>query len=423
MKRLPRFISKLIPNYEVIDVKEWLSKGHIDVYLKKADIDQKCVCSKCSYPLGNSHGRYLLKLKAMPIFNFKTNLIVWREKRFCSHCKKVRAEKLDFISEETPHLTKEYAWWLGRLCEITPISRAAEFTGNDQMTMYRLDLERMRRMFQNYKIPSVKRISVDEVYARSKKHFAKESRDKRFFTIVSDLDTRRVIWVSDSRDKSALDEFFRVIGPEVCAQIEVVAGDQHDPYKASVNENCPNATFVWDRFHIMQTFETAVNDDRAWLSTHYCKGEMKRLTRGKFKGLFLKKSERRNKEEQRHIKEVLKDNEHFAYLELIKEGMFQIFESTDEYIARERFVQLGEWMRQSEFFYNLNKWWENFNRGWDTFRNYFKHRVSSSLSEGINNVIKTVKKRAYGYRNMHYFKLKILQVCGYLNSRYVPMNF
>ncbi|MBT4790506.1 MAG: hypothetical protein HON90_02965 [Halobacteriovoraceae bacterium] len=52
-----------------------------------------------------------------------------------------------------------------------------------------------------------------------------------------------------------------------------------------------------------------------------------------------------------------------------------------------------------------------------------KTRVSSSLSEGMNNVIKTVKKRAYGYRNMAYFKLKILQVCGFLNTKWVPMNF
>ena len=119
----------------------------------------------------------------------------------------------------------------------------------------------------------------------------------------------------------------------------------------------------------------------------------------------------------------MKDNAEFVYLELIKEGMFEIFDSKDEYEAREKFVQLGEWIRQSQFFYELMKWWENFNQGWDTFKNYFKHRVSSSLSEGINNVIKTVKKRAYGYRNMQYFKLKIMQVCGYLNSRYVPMDF
>jgi hypothetical protein len=38
----------------------------------------------------------------------------------------------------------------------------------------------------------------------------------------------------------------------------------------------------------------------------------------------------------------------------------------------------------------------------------------------MNNVIKALKRRAYGYRNMEYFRLKILQQCGYLNSRHIP---
>ena len=45
----------------------------------------------------------------------------------------------------------------------------------------------------------------------------------------------------------------------------------------------------------------------------------------------------------------------------------------------------------------------------------------AALSEGINSVIKMLKRRAFGYRNMEYFRLKIMQVCGYLNSRYVPV--
>ncbi|MFN8369355.1 MAG: ISL3 family transposase [Bacteriovoracaceae bacterium] len=421
--KLPRFITKLIPEFEVVDVKEWHKTNCVEIYIQKQKSSTKPHCSKCGNELGVSHGRYPLRLKTMPIFNFETYLCLWREKRFCTFCKKVRSEKLEFIAEETPHLTREYVWWLGRMCEFSPVSKAAEFTDNCPMTLWRIDFERMRRMLQQYKIPAFKRISVDEVYARKKSYYAKESRDKRFFTVICDLDSRRVLWVSDSRSKEALDEFFKIIGPERCKEIEAVAADQHDPYKASVNEYCPQAVFVWDRFHIMQNFEVAVNEDRAWLHTHVCRGEMKRLTRGKFKTLFLKKSDRRTSEEKRHIKDVLKENEDFVYLELIKEGMFEVYQSKDEYEAREKFVQMGEWIREIKTFYSLNKWWENLNRGWDTFKNYFQYRITSSLSEGINNVIKTIKKRAYGYRNMAYFKLKIMQVCGYLNSKYISMDF
>lgn len=72
--------------------------------------------------------------------------------------------------------------------------------------------------------------------------------------MVVDINTHKVIWVSGSRRKEALDEFFKIIGPENCKKIEVVATDQHTAYAASVEEYCPQATLVWDRFHLVQKF-------------------------------------------------------------------------------------------------------------------------------------------------------------------------
>nr|HDM99765.1 ISL3 family transposase [Deltaproteobacteria bacterium] len=38
---------------------------------------------------------------------------------------------------------------------------------------------------------------------------------------------------------------------------------------------------------------------------------------------------------------------------------------------------------------------------------YFDHRISTGTLEGTNNKIKTMKRQAYGYRDMEFFKLKI----------------
>jgi len=420
---LRRFYKKITPGFEVIDTKEWLQKNLIEIYLKIEDSTPR-ICSKCHHELDSAKvGEHSVRVRSMDIHGFKTYFCFKKPKHHCSNCHKVRSINIDWISPETPHVTEEYAWWLARLCEITPITNAAEFTGNSAMSLWRFDFNRMKRMLQRYKIPKVRKISVDEVYARKRKYGAKESRDKRFFTIICDLETKRVIWVSESREKAALDEFFRIIGPDRCKDIEVVAMDQHDSYKLSVQENCPMATVVWDRFHIMQNFNMAIDEDRKWLHRYIAKDELKRLTRGKFKRLFVKKAGNRTPVENRHINDVLKENEEFAYLELIKEGMYQLYDSQTELEAKDKFKQLGEWIEQCDNFYSLKRWWKNFNDGWDTFKNYFRYPVTTALSEGMNNVIKTLKKRAYGYRNMAYFKLKIMQVCGYLNSKWVSMNF
>ena len=46
---------------------------------------------------------------------------------------------------------------------------------------------------------------------------------------------------------------------------------------------------------------------------------------------------------------------------------------------------------------------------------YFDHRISTGPLEGTNNKIKTMKRQAYGYRDMEFFKLKIL---GLHETRY-----
>src|SRR5260370_36811664 len=91
-----------------------------------------------------------------------------------------------------------------------------------------------------------------------------ETRDDLFLTVIVDLETHRVIWVSQSRKKEALDEFFQILGEKGCQGIRVVATDQHRGYGASVEQHCPNATVVWDRFHLVQQFNEALNEDRRY---------------------------------------------------------------------------------------------------------------------------------------------------------------
>ena len=418
---LPRFVKAYAEdsNFDVVDWKEFLQDGRIEIHLEKA-ADSPWECHRCGHLLGARRGKYRLRLEGMPIMGIRVWLHLWREKGECDHCQKARSERVKLIAEETPHLTQDYAWWLGRLCEIAAVSRVAELVNLDETTTWRLDLARMQRMLAHYKIPPVLRISVDEVYVRKKPKHKGESRNQRFFTVITDLDTRKVIWVTDGRDEASLDAFFTIIGKAACKKITVVAADQHDDFARSVRKQCPNATLVWDRFHVMQNFEKALNEDRKRLHDGFRKNSnLSELTRGKYRFIFLKKAQRRTEEEQRHIDQVVKDNDSFLKLELIKERMMTFFDQPDEYHGRMAFHDVGAWILQGGFT-ELKKWYWNLDSQWSQLANYFKHRVTSALSEGINNVIKSLKRRAFGYRNMTYFKLKIMQVCGYLNSRFIP---
>ena len=103
---LPRFIKNVIPGYTVTDFKEWLSKGVIEIYLEKKDKLATCFCHKCGHELTVVRGKHRMNIKHMPLDKFECRLIFWREKRHCPCCKKARSEALDFIANETPHLSK-----------------------------------------------------------------------------------------------------------------------------------------------------------------------------------------------------------------------------------------------------------------------------------------------------------------------------
>ena len=427
---VPRFLR--FEGYKTLDFQVTIRDQKVFVKLEAED-SRRMQCHRCDGLLDGVISKHRIELKDLPLRGFDTVLRLFRRKGYCKNCDKIRSEKIPFMAKESPHYSQEYAWYIGQMCEFAPVSRVADFNDEDNMTVRRIDLERMRRMLKQYRIPNVTHLAVDEVYARRKKKGdLEDDRDERFCTVITDLKTRKVIWVSQSRKKYALDEFFEIIGKEACQKIIVVALDQHEGYAASVREYCPNARVVWDKFHIIKNFEEAANEVRKslhrWLSS---KDPVVRLTQPKYRFNFLKRASSRTKEESDHIAGVLSRNQDFAKLEIIKERMLTFFDCETQQEARQVFDQIGTWIMeiaedpdparhlQALAFGNLMTWWKNLNAGWDTLKNYFEWRVTSALAEGINNVIKTLKRRSYGFRNMEYFRLKIMQACGYLNSQFI----
>lgn len=414
---LPRFLK--FEKYETRDVKEFLKDGRIELFLTR-DMSAVFECHRCYRRLSEvKRGDYFMRIEAMPIMGYRTFLNFRRYKFHCDYCNKARSERVEFLSEVTPHLSADLSWWIGRLCEIASVTRVAELVGHDGMTTWRLDYHRMIQMLQDYRLPKVRRLSIDEVYGRKTSRYPNEPKDHRYLTVITDLETRKVIWVVEGRSKEALDGFFKILGPEACAEIEVVATDQHAPFAASIADYCRNATVVWDKFHLLQNFEAAVNETRQEIFNETPTGHpLKLMLRGKYKYWFLKRASLRTTQEARHIERVVKDNEVLHRLELIKERMLTFFDEPDEQSALFVWTEIGDWIKQCRF-KHLEKWHQGLTAKWSQLANYFKYRVTTSVSEGINNIIKTLKRKAYGYRNMNYFRLKIMQVCGYLNSKYI----
>ena len=87
------------------------------------------------------------------------------------------------------------------------------------------------------------------------------------------------------------------------------------------------------------------------------------------------------------------------------------FERTYEKPAREALLKLIERARQSaleplqRLAGTLSRWFEPIVR-------YLRHRYTNGMTEGFNNKIKLIQRRAYGLRNEHNRRKRILADCG-----------
>ncbi len=60
---------------------------------------------------------------------------------------------------------------------------------------------------------------------------------------------------------------------------------------------------------------------------------------------------------------------------------------------------------------SLTKFVRTLRRWWDVILNYVHERLTSGVVEGLNNKLKLIKRRAFGYRNFTHFRLRVLVEC------------
>lgn len=190
-------------------------------------------------------------------------------------------------------------------------------------------------------------------------------------------------------------------------------------YISSTNKYAINAIVVYDKFHVMQKLNNAVDAVRL-SELHKARRdkneELIELINCKQRFILLKKKRELTENQAGYLEKLCKINEPIYKAMLLKESFLEVY-SKDTIEEAEK--SLNEWIKEAgesslDIFKELAK---SFTDKKQYILNWFKKRISSSISEGFNNKIKRLKRMAYGYRDIEYFKLKIHQHCGLLNPK------
>jgi len=306
-------------------------------------------------------------------------------------------EKLDFILPGE-RFTERFADHIYELCEKMTLKDVAKECMINWRTAKRIDKKKLKEKFKDLKGIAPTKIGIDEI-AYEKGH--------KYLTIVRNIDAG-VIWVGIGRKKETLDEFFNELGKRKCKKISVAVIDMWDPYIKSIKENT-NAEIVFDKFHIAKKVNEAIDNIRKKEFSKADKEERINMKHKRF--LILYRNRNLNKEQKKNLNELMKQNKKLYKAYLLKEQALSIFEKRQKNVALERLKSWKENIRKAKIaeFSKLLKTLEHY---WYGIENYFTHHVTNGASEGYNNKINIIKRRAYGFKDLEYFKLKILQSCS-----------
>ena len=399
-----------LPEYKITEI---ISDTDTEIHIRVEPYKRKAIiCSGCGgIHAGTARGVTEVVAEDRRLIDRRVYLHVVKRRRKCPEDGEIHVEAVAWL-KPLSRVTNRFAHEVYRLTSITTNKEAGWYLGLDDEKVYRIDRETLEELFRK-KLdppPAAKNISVDEV-AWLKRH--------RYLTNVIDTDIKKVIWNDQGRKAEVLDRYYNGIGAENCARIESVALDGARTYISSTSEHAKKALIVYDKFHVIQKLNMAVDTVRRMelrKARDAKRDDLVYMMNCNQRFILLKNKINLTEKQADHLKRLCEVNEPIFKAMLLKESFREVYTYNDEAQAKEC---LDAWIQQA-----LSSGLEIFKALGESFRdkrqfilNWFRKRISSAISEGFNNKIKRLKRMAYGYRDARYFLLKIHQHCGLLSPK------
>jgi transposase len=320
----------------------------------------------------------------------------------CPQCG-VTIEGLEWV-ERWARQTVRYEKYVARLCDLLPVTDVAALEGLDKNAVYRIDKKWLQRRKDEQEEREVRYLGIDEV-ALKKNH--------RYATLFYDLERREVIGLIKTRRERAVGGWFRRWGKKRCKAVVAVCMDLWQPYLNSVRRHCRNADVVFDKFHLYKYLSDAIEEVRRHEQA-VCSDEEGKLIKGS-RWLWLKAPKKLKRNQRHTLQQIMAVNRRLQKAYLLKEDFEGFYQCESREDAQDFLKQWTKRCRESrlEPFIKLAKRLKRWGAG---ILAYFEHRITNGIAEGINNKIKVIKRRSYGFHDEEYFFLKILNATGALPS-------
>ncbi|MBB2997043.1 ISL3 family transposase [Paeniglutamicibacter cryotolerans] len=240
-----------------------------------------------------------------------------------------------------------------------------------------------------------------------------------YLTLVSDHETSTILWGGAGKNAATLDRFFIEIGPENTASIEAVSMDMGAAFSKSVRTNAPDAVICIDPFHVVQLGTNALEVVRRdqWQRARALPDQS---FAKKYKGhryALLKNPGTLTEKQSATLDHLREDGGTLWQGYLLKESLREIF--AGDLSSAEVMAMIQDWCDAA-----TTSGLGPFMKAGATLRGHINGihaAVSRGLSngkhEGLNNKIRTMTRRSYGFHSPEAALALIMLACGPVEVR------
>jgi transposase len=334
------------------------------------------------------------EVRDLPCMEFRTTVVVEIYRVCCPDCG-IKIEKVLQLPSKAP-FSKRFEDAVGQACESAAARQVARRFELAASTVRAIDLRYLERWAAARRKPSLAQMGVDEIYLGKK---------QKFITVVSNLDSGEPVWFGQERKKETLDDFFQSdLSAGQRMRITAACVDMWEAYRLSIEQWAPNCRIVYDKFHVMQHANKAIDEVRR--AEFFRKGGRWRgLVKGK-RWLLLSRWVNLSSVKRQELNQLFALNRKLFKAYLLKESLDRLWTYRYEG-AMLRYLQGWidqlRWQRLRPF----QKLAEMLLDHLEGILNYCRTKVPLGVVEAVNGNIKALLRRGRGYKNLRYLLLKV----------------
>ena len=367
-------------------------------------------CPHCQGKMAKYDFQKESKIPYLECAGYKT-LIRLRKRRFrCQDCGKVAVAETSLVKKNHQIATIVKQKIAQKLIEKVPLIAIAESLSVSTSTVIR-KLKEFKFKANLTQLPS----RTHELGCGNSQGSDCFNRQIEMSFIAQDFDSRRIIAILDGRTQATIRNHFLRYSRQVRNQVKVITMDMFSPYYDIARKLFPNAKIVLDRFHIVQHLSRAMNRLRIQIMNQFDRKSHEYKALKRYWKLIQQDSRKLSHKRfyrptfRMHLtnREILKKllsysqelREHYELYQLL---LFHFQEKQADHIFSliEDTISCVNHIFQTVF--------KTFLKNKDKILNALELPYSNAKLEATNNLIKVIKRNAFGFRNFDNFQTRIL---------------